>query len=104
MNHRLRTTMMLVATVATGTSSFGSSPVLRSVETVNAEAYIMMLWPSGSCVATHFAPTSPPAPRRFSTITGWPRLFASDSPRARATRSVVPPGGNGTTSVTGFVG
>ena len=61
----------IVATVATGCSSLGLSVSgLSSVETVNAEAYIMMLWPSGSDCATYFAPTRPPAPSRFSTMTG----------------------------------
>src|SRR3970282_1838467 len=65
-------TVGIVATVASGVSSLGSRPGLSSVDTVNAEAYIMMVWPSGSWLATHFAPTSPPAPRRFSTMTGCP--------------------------------
>ena len=82
----------IVATVATGASSFGSSPGLSSVETVNAEAYIMMLWPSGSWVATHFAPTRPPAPSRFSTITGWPSDAESFSARMRAMVSDALPG------------
>jgi hypothetical protein len=55
-------------------------------------------------LATKSAPTVVPAPGLLSITTGWPRLFASASPSARATRSVVPPGGNGTTIVTGFEG
>src|SRR5262245_39831737 len=82
----------MVATVATGVSSFGSRPGLRSVETVNAEAYIMMVWPSAGCSATHFAPTSPPAPSRFSTITGWPSVVESFSARIRAIVSEALPG------------
>src|SRR6185503_9232062 len=85
-------TVGMVATVATGVSSFGSRPGLSSVETVKAEAYIMMVWPSGSCPATHFAPTRPPAPSRFSTITGWPRVVESFSARMRAIVSDALPG------------
>jgi hypothetical protein len=65
-------TVGIVATVATGCISFGSSTLgLSSVDTVKAEAYIMMVWPSGSACETYFAPTRPPAPSRFSTITDW---------------------------------
>ena len=82
----------IVATVATGASSFGSRPGLSSVETVNADAYIMIVCPSGSWVATHFAPTRPPAPRRFSTMTGWPSVVLSRSARMRAMVSEALPG------------
>ena len=95
---------VIVATVATGMSSFGSSPGLSSVDTVNAEAYIMMLWPSGSWVATHFAPTRPPAPRRFSTITGWPSVALSFSARMRAIVSEALPGVTPEMKRTVFVG
>jgi hypothetical protein len=78
----------------TGGSSFGSRTLgLSSVDTVNAEAYIMMLWPSGSaCSATHFAPTRPPAPSLFSTITGEPHFACSFSARIRAIVSEAAPG------------
>src|SRR5258708_988904 len=46
----------------------------------------------------------PPAPATFSTITGWPSEAFMWSPTMRATMSVMPPAGNGTTSVTGFDG
>src|SRR5712691_12746704 len=82
----------IVATVANGCSSLGSRPGLSSVETVNAEAYIMIRWPSGSAAATYLAPTSPPAPRRFSTITGWPRVTVIFSARMRAIVSEALPG------------
>src|SRR5712691_10304070 len=82
----------IVATVANGCSSLGSRPGLSSVETVNAEAYIMIVWPSGSAAATYLAPTSPPAPRRFSTITGWPSVPCSFSARMRAIVSEALPG------------
>jgi len=60
--------------------------------------------PSGGDFATDAAPTEPPAPGLFSTITGWPRLSASLGDTRRATPSTVPPAGHGTTSFTGFVG
>src|SRR4051812_31031226 len=85
-------TVGIVATVATGASSFGSRPGLISGETVKAEAYIMIVCPSGSWPATHFAPTSPPAPSRFSTITGWPSAGESFSARMRAIVSEALPG------------
>jgi hypothetical protein len=80
--------------VATGVSSFGSStPGVRSGETVKADAYIMIVCPSGSaCSATYLAPTMPPAPRRFSTITGTPRIGESFSARMRAIVSDAAPG------------
>src|SRR4051812_45894801 len=45
---------------------------------------MLMRWPSGSALATYFAATTPPAPRRFSTMTGWPRLAESFSVMSRA--------------------
>src|SRR5439155_19084849 len=82
------------ATVATACSSLGlSTSGLSSVETVKAEAYIMMVWPSGSaCSATYLAPTRPPAPSRFSTITGWPSVCVIFSARMRAMVSDAAPG------------
>src|SRR5687767_5507457 len=46
----------------------------------------------------------PLAPALFSTTTGWPSACESLSPRARAARSVEPPGGNPTSSFTGRSG
>jgi predicted carbohydrate-binding protein with CBM5 and CBM33 domain len=43
----------------------------------------------------------PPAPARFSTTTGWPSEADSFSATRRATTSVEPPAGNGTTIRTG---
>ena len=34
----------------------------------------------------------------------WPKVFVNDGPSARAMESVEPPGGNGTTRVTGLEG
>jgi hypothetical protein len=52
----------------------------------------MMVWPSGSPLATRDAPTSPPAPSQFSTITDWPRLAVSFSATIRAMVSEALPG------------
>src|SRR4051812_36567139 len=41
-------------------------------------------------------PMVPPAPGRFSTITGWPHAAVSRSPMSRATTSVALPAVNGT--------
>ena len=43
----------------------------------------------------------PPAPPTFSMMTGWPSSGRIRSAMMRATVSVDPPGGNGTTSVIG---
>src|SRR6267143_2051501 len=51
-----------------------------------------MRWPSGSALATYFAATTPPAPRRFSTITGTPRLADIFSATTRAIVSEALPG------------
>src|SRR6267142_1593182 len=49
-------------------------------------------WPSGSALATYFAATTPPAPRRFSTMTGTPRLADIFSATTRAIVSEALPG------------
>src|SRR5262245_66577038 len=46
----------------------------------------------------------PPAPPTFSMTTGWPSTSASRLETMRASTSVPPPGGNGTTIVTGRAG
>src|SRR6267142_1153049 len=53
---------------------------------------MLMRSPSGSALATYFAATTPPAPRRFSTITGWPRVTVIFSARMRAIVSEALPG------------
>src|SRR4030081_1579319 len=53
---------------------------------------MLMRWPSGSALATYFAATTPPAPRRFSTITGTPRLADIFSATTRAIVSEAVPG------------
>src|SRR6185369_16148384 len=46
----------------------------------------------------------PVAPALLSTMNDWPSVLLSDGPMARAMASVDPPGGNGTTRVTGLFG
>src|SRR5215831_1676501 len=46
----------------------------------------------------------PPAPGLFSTTTDWPQISCKRLPTRRAVMSVDPPGVNGTTMRTGFVG
>ena len=58
---------------------------------------ISSVCPSGLALATSAAPTLPPAPALFSTMTGCPRAFCNSGARARASTSVVPPGANGPT-------
>src|SRR5262249_17212310 len=65
---------------------------------------ISSVWPSGSALATTSAPILPPAPGRFSTMTGWPRVLASSSPTARASTSTSPPAGNAAIMRMAFVG
>src|SRR5436190_4583593 len=64
----------------------------------------MMMWPSGSVPATYFAPTRPPAPSLFSTITVCPHFCCSLSARMRAIVSEALPGVTPDTKVTRFVG
>jgi hypothetical protein len=53
---------------------------------------------------TAAAPIVPVAPALLSTMNDWPKVLLSDGPMARAMASVEPPGGNGTTRVTGLAG
>src|SRR5260370_19728904 len=57
-------------------------------------------WPAGVARATRSARTLPPAPERFSTTTGWPSSACMRGWMMRATMSISPPGGYGTTMVT----
>ena len=47
--------------------------------------------PSGAAFATKLAAVLPPAPARFSTVTGWPHLSCSFWPTERARVSAKPP-------------
>jgi len=62
------------------------------------------VYPSAGALAVRAAPTVPPAPGLLSTMTGCDHSVCNWVARARATRSVVPPGVNGAISVTGLVG
>src|SRR3954462_14273214 len=53
--------------------------------------------PSGADFATASAPILPPAPVRFSTITGWPSCSDILAATIRPTVSTAPPAANGTT-------
>src|SRR5260221_12781122 len=53
---------------------------------------MLMRCPSGSALATYLAATTPPAPSRFSTMTGTPRPAAIFSARTRAIVSEAAPG------------
>ena len=52
--------------------------------------------PSAGPLATASAPTMPPPPARFSTMTVWPSTGPSRSARMRPRLSTAPPGGKGT--------
>ena len=55
--------------------------------------------PSAALLATWAAPSEPAAPDLFSTRTTRPSLVCRWACNSRASASVEPPGGNGTTSV-----
>ncbi len=57
--------------------------------------------PSGGELATRAVATTPPPPGRFSITNGLPSRSCSLGAIARITTSMLPPGGNGTTNVTG---
>ena len=60
-----------------------------------SDSVIRIVCPSGSA-RDGGLPTAPPAPPRFSTTTGCPRIFSSAAAIGRAARSACPPGGKGT--------
>src|ERR1700739_1360885 len=60
--------------------------------------------PSGVARDALVPPSVPPAPPTFSTTTVWPRRADNCCAMMRPTISVVPPGANGTISVTGLGG
>src|SRR6266513_2511233 len=60
--------------------------------------------PSGALFATKSVPMLPPEPVRFSTMTGCPKASERRGLRARAVKSVIPPGGKVTTSLIGLEG
>jgi hypothetical protein len=66
--------------------------------------FCRMVYPSGGDFATASAATLPPAPGRFSTITGWPRDSLSLAPSMRASMSTAPPATKGTMTRIGLLG
>ena len=62
------------------------------------------VWPSGGDFATASEPTTPPAPARFSTTTGWPRSSDIFGATRRVMMSVEVPAPKGTTTRTGRFG
>src|SRR3954451_9638258 len=62
------------------------------------------VWPSGAERATASVAIVALAPPRFSITTGWPQAACSPGARARAMKSVGPPGGKPTKSRTGRSG
>src|SRR5262249_41577683 len=63
-----------------------------------------MLLPSAADFAIAAAATLPPAPERFSTMNWEPNAWFSACAVSRASRSAVPPAGDGTMMVTGRPG
>jgi hypothetical protein len=64
----------------------------------------MRVWPSAAERATDPHPITPAPPVRFSTTVGCPNAGPTACATMRATVSVLPPGANGTTKVTGLDG
>src|SRR5262245_24492636 len=62
------------------------------------------VWPSGGALATIEAPTTPAPPGLLSTMMFQPVFSVSLAWMMRATGSVEPPGGNGTTNRNGPLG
>ena len=90
-----------------GVKSFkGSYGNFLNSETLTAWPLLMSsrVCPSGRAEATAWLATMLPALGLFSTTTACPRVRAICSATARAVRSAIPPGANGTTSVMGRSG
>src|SRR5262245_36557649 len=64
----------------------------------------IQVWPSGGALAAIAAPIAPAAPGLLSITMFQPVLSATLAARMRATGSVVPPGGKGTTTRIGPFG
>src|SRR5262245_16560238 len=99
-------TLGIVAITATGARSRAGSKggLGRNGTMVNDDVYTLIVCPSGSALATEAAPTIPPPPIRFSTITGCPRRDCSFSEMTRAIVSEALPGDAPETSRTVFQG
>jgi hypothetical protein len=59
---------------------------------------------AGEALATRAEPIVPPAPPTFSITMVWPSTLPICSATMRATTSLGPPAGNGTTTVIGRAG
>ena len=70
----------------------------------NADEVSSSVWPSGVARDTCAAPSEPPEPGRFSTVTGRDHARDSEAASVRANRSLEPPVVNGTTMVTSRAG
>src|SRR5258706_12804224 len=62
------------------------------------------VWPSGADFAAASPPRLPPAPGRFSTVTGWPSVLLNSLAIAREAMSTEPAGGNGQINRSGLEG
>jgi hypothetical protein len=78
----------------------GTRPAAIAYDTSTATS----VWPSGAARATEPQPMAPAPPVRFSTTVGCPSAGLTAWATMRATVSVLPPGANGTTKVTGREG
>ena len=94
-------------TSATGARSFfvskGSDRYSDTLIALGGAA-MSSVWPSGALFATKSVPMLPPEPVLFSMMTGCPKVSERRGPRARAVKSVIPPGGKVTTSRIGLEG
>src|SRR2546422_314677 len=75
-----------------------------AVTGVQTCALPISVYPSGACLATYSVAMLPPAPGRFSTMTGCPSTGCRRSAIRRASRSFEPPGGSDTMMRTGRAG
>ncbi|SPA31811.1 conserved hypothetical protein [Cupriavidus taiwanensis] len=99
-------TMRERATAAMGrTSLSGSNAGLSTCGTSVSTllAVTMMVWPSAGAASMVVMAMPPPAPGLLSTTTGWPRSADSWSASRRASTSMVPPAGAGTSIRTGLL-
>ena len=64
--------------------SFWANGAIETAPTLQTQN----VYPSGAALATYCVPTMPPAPTRFSTTTGLPKVFSTYRAVSRPTRSV----------------
>ena len=94
----------VIITLITGVTSLsGSKPVGPSSGAIvsGLTAENTSVRPSGGARFRDSIATTPPAPPRFSTITGTPSCVAARSASARAIESLTPPGGYATRIASG---